>query len=227
MERVKNGLKILLLSALCALSVGAGWVGWKMYGRVERILQRVEGIGEKIDRLAGDTGELVSLYKVELESEKSKKALSASLAAAASWQATARLVNTEIVPEFRETLRGVQATNGELGRLIREQNRELSLTQGQTREAIASLQGQVEGIGPEIGRLTTTAAETATAGGRTLAELERSSNQMTEILRNLSLASESAPEIAGSLEKIVKSGQKFQRPLSILTLLIALLGAVR
>ena len=227
MERVKDGLKIALLASTLATLGLAGWGGWKIYGKVMGILQITEGVLGRVDGTLEDSGQLLKVYKEELESERSKKALSASLAAAASWQATARLVNVEIVPEMRETLRGIQATNRTLGVLIGDQNRELALTQGEVRGTLGSLREQVEGIGPEIGRLTTTSAETAAVGGRTLQELERSSREMTEILSNVALATESAPKMAESLEKILANGQKFQRPISILTLLIALFGALR
>ena len=220
-------MKILCLSliSLCLLAVLG--VSWKARGRVERILANLEATSEQSREASASATRVLALYEAELSSERSKKALAASLAAAASWQATARLVNTQLIPEATDAIASVGATNRELQSLLRRQNSELALTQEQARSAIGALQVQTETLGPEIQRLLVTTSATSAQTGQTIAEFQRSAEEMTQILANLEQASASAPAIAKSLEQIAGSGQRWQRPISLATLLIALLGAIK
>lgn len=227
MQKVINFLKIALLTLATFALSGAIWLGWRGYQALSRLEPEVGGAiralresSERAATAATAVSEVAEAYSEDLRSARSQKAVAAGLAAAASWQATARLVNTQLVPEAEGSLR-------ELQKLLRDQNRELTLTHGQGREAIASLQSQVDGLGPEIGRLATSSAEVVGALQTPVGNLSASTAELTRILENLEKASESAPGMAQSLDRILASGSKWQRPISIATLLIALLGAIR
>lgn len=227
MQKIIDFLKITLLTlAIFALS-GTIWLGWRGYQTLSRLEPEVEGAlqalregAQRSATAATAVSEVAEAYSADLRSARSQKAVAAGLAAAASWQATARLVNTQLIPEAEGSLR-------ELQKLIRDQNQELTLTQGQGREAIAALQSQVDGLGPEIGRLATSSAEVVGALQTPVGNLSDSTAELTRILKNIEEASESAPGVAKSVDRILASGSKWQRPISIATLLIALLGAIR
>lgn len=227
MQKLLMGLKILTLT-LTSLCLGLGAFAVKQtLPQVKAILTNLETTSRELGGSAASARELLTLYQRDLSSDKNRKALEASLAAAASWQATARLVNTQVVPELTTNLTQLAGVSRSAQQLLDQQNHELSLTQDQARQLIAALTTQTEGLGPEISRLASTSSEAAGAGGRAAAEAELATKEMTKILQNIHLASNSAPAIADSLEKIAASGQKWQRPLSLLTLLAAIFGAIR
>lgn len=227
MNKVKELLKILSLGLISLCLLAALAVSWSARGRVGRILANLEATSEQSREASASATRVLALYEAELSSERNKKALAASLAAAASWQATARLVNTQLIPEATEAIASVSSTNRELQSLLRRQNSELALTQEQARSALSAFREQTELIGPEISRLAATTSATSEQTGHTVAEFQRSAEEMTKILANLEQASASAPAIAKSLEQIAGSGQRWQRPISFATLLIALLGAIK
>ena len=222
--------RFLKISLLLLLNIGMGgglWLGWQAHLALSALHAETLQTLTSLRRSAESAEGLVATYRAEMESERSKKALAASLAAAASWQATARLVNTQLIPEAQAGLRELRRSSGELAELLRTQNGELSLTQAQSRATIAALQEQIEGLGPEISRLTTASALAVEATKGPIGNLERSSAELAKISQNLELASRSAPEMAKSLEQILATGGRWQRPVSLATLLIALIGALR
>ena len=227
MEKVVVGLKILVLSLISLCLVGVATATWANRHRLEAILQNLETTSRQGAEVSASAQRVLALYEAELSSNRNRKALSASLAAAASWQATARLVNTQLIPEATETIVSLRDTNKELQTLVKTQNRELALTQDQVRDTLGSLEGQIELVGPEIHRLTAQSTVAVEQTATAVAEFQRSGEKMTQILANLETASASAPGIATSLERIAASGQRWQRPISLATLVIALLGAIR
>lgn len=78
-------------------------------------------VGWQVYRTAGNIREYVEFQTAELKSDKNRKAIEAGIAAAASYQATARLLNTQTIPELtsaiRESRQTFTALNAEIVRL--------------------------------------------------------------------------------------------------------------
>lgn len=227
MEKIAKFLQFSLLLTLNLALIGLLVGGWSTYKALQRLDSELLATLSAVRRSSEQAEGLLGTYKAELESDRNRKAVAAGLAAAASWQATARLVNTQLVPEAERSLRGLAETTAELQKLVRDQNRELALTQQQGREAIATLDEQIQGLGPEISRLTTASSLAVEEGTRSLQHLTATSEELEKLTGNLEQASREAPAMAKSLEKILETGGRWQRPISLATLLIALLGAVR
>ena len=227
MEKIAKFLQFSLLLGLNLALAGLLVGGWRAYQALHRLDSELLATLSAVRRSSEQAEGLLGTYKADLESDRNRKAVAAGLAAAASWQATARLVNTQLVPEAKNSLRGLSETTGELRKLIQDQNRELALTQQQGREAIATLDEQLEGLGPEIARLTTASSLAVEEGTRSLQHLTTTSAELERLAGNLEQASREAPAMAKSLEKILATGGRWQRPISVATLLIALLGAIR
>lgn len=196
---------------------------------------------EQVNRTIARTDRVMALYQRDLESDRSRKALQASLEAAAAWKATARLVNVTIVPNINRTLMEMQRTTARLGNvadaattLVEDQNANIGRTMGRIEGLIQTTDGVARGLGEQSARVGAdlsstlrTSDDSIRAAGRTIEELNRSSMEITALLHNLREASGRAPAIADQLEKMARSGAKWQRPLSLATLLIALFGALR
>lgn len=222
-ERVVNAMsdKMWKLGWLVMMLVGIG-VGVQ----VMRVLEEVRlGVKESRDGLRR-VEEVVKVYEQELKGEKSRKAVEAGIAAAASWQATARLVNTTTIPQVNGMVRELGETSRKLGKLVEDQNGNITNTMagvsglvgtidqevrrvGETVQGVGETVGKVgERVEGEVGRVGDGVVETVKGSGR---ELEGVMKELQKVGANLAEASESAPGVARGLEKVASKAPWYQK----------------
>lgn len=232
-ERMVNAMsdKMWKLGWLVVMVVGIG-VGVQ----VMRVLEEVRlGVRESRDGLKR-VEEVVKVYEQELKGEKSRKAVEAGIAAAASWQATARLVNTTTIPQVNGMVRELGETSRKLGKLVEDQNGNITNTMAgvsgllgtvdqevrRVGETVQGVGGTVEKVGErvegEVGRVGDGVVETVKGVGEVVRgfegagrELEGVMKEMKKVGENLAEASESAPGVARGLEKVASKAPWYQK----------------
>lgn len=227
LRRVIQILRVLVLACTLVCLGLSAWGAWRLWPTLRATAINLERASGESAQAAADAKTLVALYTDDLRSARNRKAVEAGLAAAASWQATARLVNTQLVPQATATLASLEASNREIQALVRRQNGELALTQAEVREVAEALAGQIQTIGPDAQALLRQSTAVALEGEQNLQILAEANKNLALTSANIAASSAEAPKIARSLEKIAASGSRWQRPVSIATILIALLGALR
>lgn len=211
---IKVGWVILIL-----MVVGVGV-------QVMRVLEEVRlGVRESRDGLRR-IEEVVKVYEEELKGEKSRKAVEAGIAAAASWQATARLVNTTTIPQVNGMVRELGETSRKLGRLVEDQNGNMSRTLAGVGGLVETVDGEVRRVGETVQRVgevvgkvgVTVEGEVAKVGGEVTETVEGAGKGLDGVMKelktvgeNLAEASKSAPGVARGLEKVASKAPWYQK----------------
>lgn len=222
--RIYQRVIAVLLLIVLVLLVVIGWETYQTLRTSRRVMERAE--------------RLVVTYETLLTSDKSTKSLEASLAAAASWQATARLVNTTIVPEAAQTLRHLGKAAHGLEELTRNQDRELTRSQTELRDHLNTTAVKVTELATELtvdaGELTLSLENSLKQIPPILTTTDRAARQMevmavkgTMVMDNLEQASQSAPGIAKGMEKVASKAPLYQKLATIGSLVLGTLALIR
>ena len=228
--------KIVLQAILLALLSfsGAIWLGvvwfWQNGDRIDRIMDNLEtstasiaAASDEASHTLAAVGRSVALYEEQLGSTRSQKAVQASLEAAASWKATAMLVNTTVVPRVNEVLdqmtRAVASTDGAA--------QEATMTIARAKKSFEEIDGVVREATGTLAQLTKSQQSLTLDAQATMGEMKGLLQTSTLAMMNVEKATRSAPGIARSLDKIAASGSKWQKPLNVATLVLAVIGALK
>lgn len=223
---------------IVAVIVGLGVMGWRIERKVERTL-------DSIERTSLETEKLVTAYAQVVGSEKNQKAVEASLAAAATWQATGRLTNTVVIPEITRTVRAATRAIEDVGRLSATVSREVEVQSGETtktqeevRATLSGVQDSIEGIKEATEGLAKTGERVAEELGTNVTRSAGKVDEVVEQLRvsaqhfavvtaNVEQASQSMPGIAKGLEKVAGRAPTYQKIGTILAIGLGLANLVR
>lgn len=179
MDRIKDLLKIALLG-LSLVVVGNLW--WNIRG----LLQDLRSTTTNLRDTSREFHDYWSAQREVLESTKNQKAVEAALAVGATYQATGRLINTQVIPAILRQLEAGTLTTHKLSEVADEAT-------GVARAGRALVAGAAEEVNtkllPEI-----------TAGVQGL-------NRLTGVVEQLSQGTgASAQEVLGALNHTVQSG---------------------
>lgn len=225
MDKAIQVAKLTVLGSVTILALVLASFVWRVSSEVTGAVGHLRLAAARAERLA-------ATYEAELASDKNRKAIEAGIAAAASWQATARLVNTTTIPAINRTLGGLEATGRQLAALVEEQNGNLTRTMGRVDDRIEDSQRVIgrldetvreigeagQKLGEQIDTIGNNTARTVEEAGRAVEEARRgvramsdSAEQLREIGNNLRVASESAPGIAQGVEKVASKAPWYQK----------------
>lgn len=232
MEKALNVIKLCLMASVTVMCLAVGVKVWNVGTEMEVTLNRLQVSIGRVDTLTAQ-------YATELGSDKNRKAIEAGIAAAASWQATARLVNTTTIPALNRALGELENSGRQLAVLVEEQNDNLTGTNDKVGRAIDEVNSQFGVIGGAIGQIGTAGeklgnqidaigADTHALLGTVTSVSERAreamerfdgaarnietvSGHLAEIGDNLREASESAPGIAKGIEKVASKAPWYQK----------------
>ncbi len=224
-------LKAIQVAKLAALS-SIALLAVTLTVFVLRVSSEVTGAVGHLRLAAARAERLAAMYETELSSDKNRKAIEAGIAAAASWQATARLVNTTTIPAINRTLGELEATGRQLAALVEEQNGNLTRTLGnvdgvaqesqhsikrigdateQLGQAGRKLGEQIDAIGTDTQSAVIALTGTVEEAQRGVRAMSDSAERLREIGENLSEASRSAPGIAQGIEKVASKAPWYQK----------------
>lgn len=183
----------------------------------------------------------------QLQSEKNQKAIDAGLSTLASFQATARLINTQVVPRTMRLLEASEQTTLSLNALVANTDKRLTADDGLLRDlqaSIAALRLPVEQVTPKLvalmdaGLLTvedvrSTIASPEFAKLKELpADVQRllvsTTGTMDELKRgtaNIATGLDKFPSLMAELEKFAQTTNKYQKAV-ILARIASLLGGI-
>lgn len=116
LEQLKDLLKVGLLG-LSLLVVGNLW--WNVRG----LLRDLRGATENLRNTSKEFNDYWVAQRQVLESTKNQKAVEAALAVGATYQATGRLINTQVIPAVLAQLRSSTAATDRLEGLVGEGSR--------------------------------------------------------------------------------------------------------
>ena len=218
MQKAIQVAKLAALTTVAVLAITLSVCVWRVSTEVTGAVGHIRLATARAERLA-------ATYEEELASDKNRKAIEAGIAAAASWQATARLVNTTTIPAINRTLGELEATGRELAALVEEQNGNATNIAADSRRVVKALEktvtqttetvGELGEAGRKLGADTSRALEEATGAIQSFKgvsrNLERASGELAEIGANLRVASESAPGIAQGVEKVASKAPWYQK----------------
>lgn len=171
-QRIKEWLKVGLL-ALSIVVVGNLW--WNARG----LLRDLRTTTANLRDTSAEFKDYWSAQRGVIESEKNQKAIEAALAVGATYQATGRLINTQVIPAVLRQLEAGTRATARLDELA-----------GEGRQLVADTNGQLNGkLLPEI-----------TAGVGDI-------NQLTKGLLTLAQGTgASIQEVIGAVNQLVQSG---------------------
>lgn len=222
MEKALNAIKLCLMASVTVMCLAVGVKVWNVGTEMEITLTKIQTTVS-----AADT--LVAQYATDLGSDKNRKAIEAGIAAAASWQATARLVNTTTIPALNRALGELENSGRQLAVLVEEQNgnativgRDLHSTIGAAERTIAGANASIDKLGQqveEIGGATTLLLSTANArldefansSKEIMGNVAATSTSLHNISAQLEEASRSAPGIAKGIEKVASKAPWYQK----------------
>lgn len=214
--------------------VGLGWETWTV----------VRGLNEMVVR----GNRVMEVYERSLTDGRQVKAVEAGLAAAASWQATARLVNTQVVPQMVGALREIERATVEVRGTARKGTRvmevvggEVEVTGVEVRAMVGEVRTQVEGVGlgikgvvDRVEKVAERVEEVAKGvegavdeGGMALGEVREVLEDVKVVTENLAEASKEAPAVARGVEKVVGRAPIYQKLAAIGGLVLGIVGVVR
>jgi len=206
--------------------------------KVWRVLDTLEKSTGALNESLRKGSQVLDRYQEVALNEKNVKAIEAGLATAASFQATARLINVKVIPEVLREVRevGRQAfrvlETGE--REISTQSREMSRTQEKVREGVEglvevekelvdSIDETNESINSSLGEVKPLLIK----GQLALDQAQVSLQNISGITANLESASERAPKIMGDIEKVTHKAPLIQKIGVVGSLVLGILGVVR
>jgi len=225
MEKALNVIKLCLMASVTVMCLAVGVKVWNVGTEMEVTLNRLQVSIGRVDTLTAQ-------YATELGSDKNRKAIEAGIAAAASWQATARLVNTTTIPALNRALGELENSGRQLAVLVEEQNDNLTGTNDKVGRAIDEVNSQFGVIGSSIGQigmageklgeqidaigadtrsLLGAATRTTERVEGTAGELEATAGHLRTISAQLEEASRSAPGIAKGIEKVASKAPWYQK----------------
>lgn len=223
---------------MVVLILGIGTMIWRVERKIERTL-------DSIERTSLETEKLVTAYARVAASEKNQKAVEASLAAAATWQATGRLTNTVVIPEITRTVKAATRAIEDVGRLSATVSREVEVQSGETtktqeevREAIRGVQATMEELQDAVQETSETITRVGDGVDRSVKETSTNLNRVTEQLNvsaqhfavvtaNAEQASQSMPGIAKGLEKVAGRAPTYQKIGTILAIGLGLANVLK
>lgn len=225
MQKAIQVAKLAALGSVTILTLTLTAFVWRVSSEVTGAVGHVRLAAARAERLA-------AMYQEELSSPRNRKALEAGIAAAASWQATARLVNTTTIPAINRTLGELERSGRELAALVEEQNGNLTRTMEQVDgvaeeskrsikrigdateqlgEAGRKLGEQVEAVGTDTQSAVIALTGTVEEAQRGVRAMSDSAERLREIGESLSEASRSAPGIARGVEKVASKAPWYQK----------------
>ena len=249
-ERIKQILIIaLLLGLLLALGFAIGFIltlqteTKKLSGIVGIILidsdRAITNVNRSVDALA----RYVELQTSVLESPQNQKAIQAAAQAGAIFNATGRLINTQVIPRAMTTIDSLNESAQGLNKLISSTNESLNavdsgvlakvgdLTEG-LRLASIRLGVTVESVGQAVDQIAEKSSLTlddihaimsSPEWMQVLRNTEQLSANAADLSRSFAEAGKAAPGIATSLEQIAKTSSKYQKAL-LLASILGILG---
>jgi hypothetical protein len=235
MERFNSYLRcgLLLASTLAVTFIGLGV--YRLTGVAEQVLINANRTVTTADLTMKRLDTVAQVYEDQLTSDRSRKALQASLEAAAAWKATAQLVNVTVIPNINRTLLSLSQTTNSLNKFVEDQN-------GNTTTLIRNLSGVARGTETAIGGIQKDTSELILRGGRTaeaverladtvgatatettsvLSELRGTMSEMRAAAAQLRVASEQAPLVAEDVQRIVHSASRWQSALRIIGIILS------
>lgn len=225
MDKAIQVAKLAALTTVAVLAVTLSVFVWRVSSEVTGAVGHVRLAAARAERLA-------AMYQEELSSPRNRKALEAGIAAAASWQATARLVNTTTIPAINRTLGELERSGRELAALVEEQNGNLTRTMEQVDgvaeeskrsikrigdateqlgEAGRKLGEQVEAVGTSSTALVDEMRKRVEQADSGMQSLSSTADHLRAIAGNLEEASKSAPGIAQGIEKVASKAPWYQK----------------
>jgi methyl-accepting chemotaxis protein len=221
LNKIKEASKVALLIVLI---VTVGNLGWNL----RLFLQRTTATAENVREVSASGREYLDEQLALFRSPKYQKSIEATIQTGAYANSVLRSVNTQVLPEAKSLLVGLQ---GSANALTAELTAVRSLTEGLDRslnvDILPSLQKVLSTlnltaedvraaiqVASEESLLTLKRIRTLVSDPswqRTLAEIANGTANLAATTQNVADASKRLPEIAESLSKIAKTSSKFSK----------------
>lgn len=210
-------LKGSALAAAVALCVAAILLLLELRMAVREVLGLTGDVRAAVAEMRTSTQEQL----VRLKDPRNSKALDAAIQTAAVFNATGRLVNTQVIPRAMRTLDNLDASAASLNRMIAATDRsvngqllpEITATARQTATAIEnldrSLQEASQRANASLDDIHRLAADPAWSAS--LQEFRTSLEHIDGVAANLEQTSRSMPTVAASIEKIAATSAKYRK----------------
>lgn len=237
---IKKVLQLSGILALLTVSVFVGLLCWRLYTiapTIDRIVANIDAAtfslaaaSDKTSKTIESLQELADQYQKQLSSDRNRKALDASIQAAAAWKGTAQLINTTTVPQLNRTLRALELTVDETGKVAVSAKSAIDTTEkviGSLDQVIAAATIVTTKAGNAVDQLSIDEQRTARQVEAALIQALEIEQRLTTISDNFAIASESAPSIARSLEKLAGQAPLWRKILGVVTIAAALVGAFK
>lgn len=179
--------------------------------------------------LAQDTRVAANEQIARLRDPKNAKALDAAIQTAAVFNASGKLVNTQVIPRAMQTLDDLDRSAKSLASLIQSTDRSINQEivpralpiLDQSAVSLSALNSSLTDIGDRTSRtLEAVNALIADPGWKgSISELHSSLSHIDEVTEQLSRASLAAPTVAASVEKISVTSAKYRKAMILVTIL--------
>ncbi|MBZ5499719.1 MAG: hypothetical protein LAP85_25240 [Acidobacteriia bacterium] len=241
-----NTIKAVFLCALAASLMICAFVVTRdvhcLLLRADSAVVKADGAVGQVERTAKLAADYAEKQKVILESPRNQKALEAGWQTAAVLNGTAKDINKVLIPLVKENLKGLGAAMGSfdasaqaLTALVRNTDR--NLNDG----LLPSLAETAKTLGVSMQAVTASVQTIAAKGSVSIDEINAllADPQWLEILKNIAAttahadatagniekASQSAPSIAASIDRIAATSSKYQKLLLLAQLLATIARA--
>ena len=224
MTRLLLAAKILSLTALSAMLGALTWLALDLRQTVGEL--RATASAVRATAQAAET--YLAAQLAVLRDPRNQKSLEAGIQAAAVWNATGRLVNTQTIPRVNRTLDELQGSAADLRALVAESNRRINaeLLPGAT-QAIGELAGAARSLDAGLREAQET-LQVASGAARTVGEdihrllsdpallgaaraIEQAATRSAETAAHIERAAREVPEIARSAQEIAATSSRYRR----------------
>ena len=225
----RGALPSALRSIMLTVLIGAGTWACVQIGLLARDLRQATArAGETIveARLAiTDARDYTREQMERLRDPRDKKALDAAIQTAAVYNATGRLINTQVIPRAMATLDHLSASAESLNAMVQRTDASINndLVPGATvtlQSTDAALEELTLGLSDAHIRANSTLDEVRLliadpAWKATLAEINRTTHHTAGIAADIDAATDHLPGIAEDLQKISNTSSKYSKALAI------------
>lgn len=139
-------------------------------------------VARNVNRAARTLADYAEVQAAQLQSEKSQKAIEAGIAAAASFQATSRLLNVTTIPAINDTIKAARASVEDLGDSARSLDRLISNTDAQINRAL--IPSANETLKAATGTLTS-ASGTLNTASKSVEKYGQTAEQLNQTIADL------------------------------------------
>lgn len=222
MESPVNGVLkgfLLLVSVFAVLEVGLAVMD------ARALIRETSSTVSELKTAAKSLREYSDEQISNLRSEKNKKAIDSAIQTVAVFNATGRLINTQVIPRTLKTLDNVDQSVVLLNSMIQETNQSLNKevapevtktlqaateTLNSTSDAVRTSSQEIKGIAEDIRTVVSDASIR-----ESLENIKQTTQHMDEVSANISEASKRAISVADSVEKIAKTSAKYRKAILI------------